>query len=183
MTMSGYSKETVKALMEGKLPKEEVREIINAPKDPGRFDTYLSVLQDRVLWEDRILLRVGDHLFIVGKENGDVVTKCECGYEFGDYRVNWKLDALIFVRNSKDLFEEVYPAVIGPEPEWGEIREYYCPQCSTLLCVECVPEGYPIIFDFLPDLNTFYQDWLQKPLDFATEFKDRTGEVLTEWKS
>jgi acetone carboxylase gamma subunit len=183
MTTQSYSEETIKALIEGRLSKGDLHTIRQAAKDPDRFDKYMSILQKRVPWRERILMRVGDHLFIVAKENGDIVTKCECGHEFGDYRVNWKLNALIFVRNTQDLLEEVYPSVISPDADWCELREYYCPQCSTQLCVESVLEGYPIIFDFLPDLGTFYQDWLQRTADFATEFKDRTGELLAEWKS
>ncbi len=45
-----------------------------------------------------------------------------------------------------------------------EIREFICPGCATLLEVEAVPPGCPIVFDFLPDLETFYRDWLKRPL-------------------
>jgi acetone carboxylase gamma subunit len=27
-----------------------------------------------------------------------------------------------------------------------------------------VPPGYPVVFDFLPDLETFYRDWLDREL-------------------
>ena len=30
--------------------------------------------------------------------------------------------------------------------------------------VEAVTPGYPVVFDFLPDLEGFYRDWLKKPL-------------------
>lgn len=26
--------------------------------------------------------------------------------------------------------------------------------------VEAIPPGYPVVFDFLPDLETFFRDWL-----------------------
>jgi len=45
-----------------------------------------------------------------------------------------------------------------------EIREYICPTCATLLEVESVPPGWPVIFDFLPDLESFYEVWLGRPL-------------------
>jgi acetone carboxylase gamma subunit len=45
-----------------------------------------------------------------------------------------------------------------------EIREYICPGCATLLEVDAVPPGWPVIFDFLPDLEGFYEEWLGRPL-------------------
>ncbi|MBY9015712.1 MAG: acetone carboxylase subunit gamma, partial [Candidatus Lokiarchaeota archaeon] len=47
-----------------------------------------------------------------------------------------------------------------------ELREFFCPNCFTLLDVEAVPPGYPIIFNFLPDIDAFYEKWLgRKPPD------------------
>ena len=34
--------------------------------------------------------------------------------------------------------------------------------CFTLLDVESVPPGYPTIFNFLPDIDTFYENWLER---------------------
>ena len=45
-----------------------------------------------------------------------------------------------------------------------EIREFICPGCGTLLEVEAVPPGYPVTFDFLPDLEGFYEQILGRPL-------------------
>ncbi|MEU5845306.1 acetone carboxylase subunit gamma [Saccharopolyspora shandongensis] len=45
-----------------------------------------------------------------------------------------------------------------------EIREFICPGCTTLLEVEAATPGFSIVFDFLPDLETFYSDWLNRPL-------------------
>ena len=60
---------------------------------------------------------------------------------------------------------EIYPDKMHPDPDWNEIREYYDPVSHTLLDVESVPPGYPPIHDFLPDLETFYRDWLGRPLE------------------
>ncbi|MHA1329265.1 MAG: acetone carboxylase subunit gamma [Promethearchaeota archaeon] len=49
---------------------------------------------------------------------------------------------------------------MGSDPEWMELREYYCPGCFTLLDTESVPPGYPVIFNFLPDIDAFYEKWL-----------------------
>ncbi|RLI82251.1 acetone carboxylase subunit gamma [Archaeoglobales archaeon] len=179
--MVEVSKDVLKSLIEGKLPWPDVKEITSAPiKDSDRFDKYIEILQERVPWEDRILLPIGPHLFIVEKENGERVVKCECGHEFGDYRVNWKLKALIYVRDDEEKLEEIYPGVWKPDPEIWEIREFYCPSCGTQLEVESVPKGYPIIFDFLPDIDSFYSEWLGKPLRTSVEFKDKTYEFIKE---
>ena len=50
------------------------------------------------------------------------------------------------------------------DPEWMELREYFCPACWCLLEVEAVPPGYPVVFDFLPDLETFYREWLDREI-------------------
>ena len=69
------------------------------------------------------------------------------------YRENWKLDALIYARNTHDKINEIYPDHIGCNSEWMELREYYCPGSKTQLDVEAVLPGYPVVFNFLPDLE------------------------------
>jgi acetone carboxylase gamma subunit len=48
--------------------------------------------------------------------------------------------------------------------------------------VESVPVGYPVIFDILPDIDSFYRDWLGRPLPEEKEFKDLTYEVTRKWR-
>ena len=98
------------------------------------------------------------------KPGGQRVVKCDCGHEFGDYRENWKLAAQIYVRDTEEAYTEMYPEMMHALPEWMELREFFCPGCYALLEVEAVPPGYPIVFDFLPDLETFYREWLGKDL-------------------
>ena len=42
------------------------------------------------------------------------------------------------------------------DPAWLELREYYDPLDGSLLEVEAVPPGYPIVHSFEPDLEGFY---------------------------
>src|SRR5712692_5994233 len=93
-------------------------------------------------------------------KDADRIVKCDCGQEFGDYHQNWKLSALIRVRSTPASLEPIYPGPRKPDPNWMEIREYICPNCTTLLEVDAVPPGWPVIFDFLPDLEGFYEEWL-----------------------
>jgi acetone carboxylase gamma subunit len=162
--MSQYSKEVIADLVDGKLPWKMLKEMMSNYKDADRFDKYLSVLQTRQSWPEKILLPLGPHLFIVRKADGSIVTKSSSGYEFGDYRQNWKLKARVFVRDTQKAYREIYPELMHADPAWMELREYYDPNDGTLLEIEAVPPGYPIVHSFQPDLETFYRDWLKRPL-------------------
>jgi acetone carboxylase gamma subunit len=155
---------TLANLVDERLPRGEVRAIQSAFKDPGRFDAYVELLQSRVPWDDPIVLPFGDHLHVVAKGGGRYVVKCDCGHEFGSHEENWKLDALVHVRDTEEALREVYPEKLHGDPAWNHLREYYCPGCRTQLEVEAVPHGYPVIHDFVPDLEGFYEEWLGRPL-------------------
>jgi len=55
---------------------------------------------------------------------------------------------------------EIYPRFAHAEPAWMELREFLCPSCARLLDVEAVSPGYPVVHDFLPDVEGFYRGWL-----------------------
>ena len=179
------TKENLKLLVEGKLDWEEVKRLIHlSPKDKDRFWKYLDVLQEKVPRKDKILLRISDHLYIVAKKGGDRVVKCDCGHEFGDYRANWKLSCRIYVRKTlEEMAEVVSVQEAMPYPELVEIREFYCPGCFAQLGVEIVPMGHPVLFEILPDLDTFYRVWLEKPIEDEKPawFTDKTWELTAKW--
>ncbi len=177
-----YAKEELRDLYDGNLSWDKVRLIMSRPKDDDRFEKYVEILQDRVAWPEKILMPLGEHLFIVQKGT-DRIVKCDCGHEFGDWRVNWKLSALIFVRDDEQKMEEIYPGFKSPDPDLCEVRELYCPGCAAMLMVESVPIGYPLVFDILPDIDSFYREWLGRPLADQKEFKDMTGAVTRGWGS
>ena len=179
------SKDKIESLIQGKLPRHEVNELIRlAPKDKDRFWKYLEILQSKVPWEDRILLRISDHLYIVAKEGEGRIVKCDCGYEFGDYREHWKFKSRVYVRTTKEEMAEVVSVEEAiPNPDIVEMREFYCPGCFTQLAVEVVPVGYPPIVEIFPDLDTFYRDWLGQPLPDESPdwYVDKTGEMTSQW--
>jgi acetone carboxylase gamma subunit len=156
--------DTLRDLVDEKLPRAQVRAIQSGYKDADRFDKYVAVLQEKVSWDDPVVLPFGEHLYIVSKGNGDYRIKCDCGHEFCDYRENWKLEALVNVRETVEELREIYPDKMHGDPEWNVLREYFCPGCKTLLEVEALPPGYPPVHDFLPDLEGFYNEWLGRPL-------------------
>jgi acetone carboxylase gamma subunit len=177
-----YDRAELELLVDGKLPWPRVQEIMKAPKDGDRFDKWIAILQSRVPWKEQILLPLTPNLFIVQKGRERIV-KCRCGQELGDYRVNWKLSASIYVRETAEQLQEVYHGREQPDPAWTQVREYYCPGCGTQLEVEAMPRGAPPDFELLPDLDTFYREWLGRPLPDQQEFADKTLDVLRTWSA
>ena len=180
--MADFLREDIERLIDGELPWPSVQDMMRSPKDADRFDKYVAILQERVNFDDPILLPLTPQLFIVAS-GGERVVRCGCGQGFGDYRVNWKLSALIHVRDDEASIAEIYPGCEAPDSAWTQIREYICPGCGAQLEVEAVPRGCPPDFEFLPDLDTFYRDWLARPLPDEAEFVDRTLEVVASWGS
>jgi acetone carboxylase, gamma subunit len=148
--MTEYSKEMIRDLIDGRLPLEEVTRM-QQEKDQDRTRRVIEVEQDRVSWDDPILVCLQEHLYVVQKESGERVVKCICGNEFGDYRINWKEASLVYERHPQD--GEIFLRHTGADPAWQQLREFYCPGCAALLDVEPGPIGYPFIFNFLPDLE------------------------------
>jgi acetone carboxylase gamma subunit len=178
--MAEFLKADIEKLIDGVLPWPATQDILKSPKDADRFDKYVEIMQARVAFEDRILLPLTPMLFIVS-EDGARVVKCRCGQSYGDYRVNWKLSALIHVRDDEASMGEVYKNREMPDLAWTQLREYICPGCGTQLEVEAVPRGCPPDFEFLPDLDTFYREWLGRPLPDSAAFEDRTPDRIREW--
>lgn len=184
MTTS-VDKGLIEQLVDGVISKENAKRLLAMErKDKERFWNYLEVLQARVKWPERILMRITDHLYIVHKVEGGRVVKCDCGHEFGDYRTNWKTAALIRTRETLDEFKQVYyPEPACPEPEWQEIREFYCPSCLAQHAVEVVPPGYPLVHEMLPDLDRFYREFMGRALadESADWYEDRTAATVAKW--
>ena len=161
--MAVHDDRTMADLIDGRLDWATTKEIISNPKDPNRFDQVVRILQERVKWSEPILLPLAEHLYIVLK-GGRHVVKCDCGQEFGQADENWKHHARVYVRDTEESLRELYRPYEHCSPEWMELREFYCPRCFALLEVEAVPPGYPVVFDFKPDLEGFYEKILGRAL-------------------
>ncbi len=178
MAVSDEKVRRITDMLDGRMPVEELVQVIVAEKDQESFDALIEHFRRRAEWQEPILLPLTDHLVIAARD-GRAVVRCTCGQEFEDYRVNWKVRARVFVRETAEQFQEIFPPGMHPEPGWQEIREYYCPGCLSLLQVETVPPGYPPVFEFLPDIQVFYRDWLGRKLPVQEhEFRDLTEEYL-----
>jgi N-methylhydantoinase B len=158
-------RETLEAMLDEKLSRREVKDIQSGYKDPDRFDKWLSILQERVAWDDPIVLPMGEALYVIRRHSdGELVIRSEAGHDFCRFDENWKMHAVVFIRDSDELLGEVYPKMAHCDPEWMELREFYCPKSGRLLEVEAVTRGYPVVHDFLPDIEGFYRGWLGREL-------------------
>lgn len=180
--MAEFDKADIEKLIDGVLPWPATQDMLKSSKDTNRFDKYVEIMQSRVDFSDPILLPLTPNLFIVS-EGGNRVVKCKCGQGFGDYRVNWKISALIRVRDDEASISEIYVGREMPDPKWMQIREYICAGCGSQLEVEAMPRGCPPDFDFLPDLDTFYSEWLGRPLPDTSEYVDKTLDTISEWQA
>ncbi|ALV54786.1 MULTISPECIES: acetone carboxylase subunit gamma [Burkholderia] len=168
--MSTYTKEQIRNLVDGKLDWDTTLRMLSMPKDGERFQMYVDALQQKLGWKDRIVLPLGPHLYIVQQwATKKWVTQCDCGHVFGDYRENWKLNANIFVRDSEEAMDEVYPRLMAPDTQWQVYREYYCPTCGAMHDVEAPTPWYPVIHDFEPDIDAFYAEWVKLPIPERAE--------------
>jgi N-methylhydantoinase B/oxoprolinase/acetone carboxylase alpha subunit/acetone carboxylase gamma subunit len=152
--------ETLAALYDEKLSRREVRDLQSSFKDADRFEKWVALLQSRAAYDERIVLPLGEGLNVVRGADGGLVVRCDCGQDFCAPSRNWKLEAAIFARDTVEAMQEVYPKLAHSDPEWCELREFYCPSCARQLDVEVAPAGYPITHDFLPDIEGFYRGWL-----------------------
>ena len=162
--MSTTDRTQIEKLIDGDLGWEELRnDVLPDPKDSNRFEVTREILQERVEWNEPILVPLNDHLFVVGSDDGRIV-KAECGHEFGSADDNWKQACQIRVRETESEMRELYPEWMTPDPDWTfQLREFFCPGCYTLLDVDAVPAGYPVIKPFDPDIDAFYEGWIGEP--------------------
>lgn len=161
--MSEYTKKQVADLVKGDLDWETVHLMLSMPKDEDRYKLYMETLNDNVDYDHNVILALGPRLNVVERsDDKEIVVMCDCGHDFGDYRNNWKLNALIYVRDDVEKMKEVYPELMAPDTSWQVYREYYCPSCGIQHDVEAPTPWYPVMHDIQPDLKTFFE-WLDMP--------------------
>ena len=116
-------------------------------------------------YDDPIVLPLGEGLNIVKRaSDGEYVIRTDAGADLCRWDENWKMHAVVRVRDSVEAMREIYPQMGHADPRWMQLREYYCPLSGRLLEVEALPPGYPVLHDFLPDLPGFYEGWLGRRL-------------------
>jgi len=166
-------RETLGAMLDERLSRREVKGLQSAFKDTDRFDKWIAVLQERVPYSERIVLPLGEGLNVVrrsdanpagpgreAEEPAGLSVRCDCGYDLCPPERNWKMHAAVNVRDTEEALRDVFPQMAHCDPEWMELREFHCPSCARQLEVECSPPGYPVVHEFLPDIEGFYSGWL-----------------------
>ena len=159
-------REQIAKLVDGELPWEELRnDVLPDPKDPNRFQVTRAVLQERAAFDEPILVPLSDHLYAVGRTDGsgERLVKAECGHELCSLGDNWKTACRVRVRESAEEMGELYPESMGASEDWDfQLREWLCPGCLAIVDVDAVPVGYPVYVPFEPDVDAFYEEWLEE---------------------
>ena len=76
--------EIIRRLEAGDMSWDEESELLDKESaDSGRFKKYIQVLEDKVDFDDDILVRLNQYLYIVQPEPGERVVKCgNCSHNF-----------------------------------------------------------------------------------------------------
>lgn len=146
--MTEHPRELIRDLLDGSISSEDLQAIQRAPKDAGRREMVVSIEQERVAFEEPILVCLQEELFVVEAADGPAV-RCRCGHDFGPLERDWKESAAIVERRGESAF---FRGPRAADADWMVLREFYCPGCATRLDVEAVPDGYPFIVNFEPEL-------------------------------
>ena len=112
------------------------------------------------------MLPVGEALNVVRRRSdGELVIRCDAGHDF--CRFDEQLEdarAGLRPRHRRAAAARSTRGWRHCDPEWMELREFYCPISGRLLEIEAVTPGYPVVHDFLPDVEGFYRGWLGREL-------------------
>lgn len=161
--MSTYTKQEVKQLVDGTLAWDTVHQMISMPKDADRYKLYMEVIQEKMSYKHKVIMALGPHLNLAIRDGDEEIHAfCDCGKDFGHYKGNWKLNANIYVRDTAEKMDQVYPRLMSPDTSWQVYREYSCPDCGTMLDIEAPTPWYMCMHDVQPDLKTFFE-WVGIP--------------------
>lgn len=115
-------------------------------EDGEQFSVWVAWLQSCVPWDDPIVLPLGQGLNVVRRRaDGELVIRTDAGHDLCRWSENWKMHASVLT---------------WPAGDWMELREFYCPASGRLLDTEAVAPGYPVIHEYLPDVDGLYRGWL-----------------------
>ena len=158
------SKEVTAALIKRELAWPDLFKLMREPKSEHRFDEMITAVQEMVPFKEKVLLPLGENLFIVAK-NGKAIIKTMGGAELCAWNENWKMKCRVRIRNTKADLNKIFPPEhMTIDTDLVELREWICPKSGMLIDVDCVPPTYPVEVDFTPDLETFYTQWLGRKL-------------------
>ena len=137
-----------------------------ATRTPTGSRSGSRLLQGRVDWDDPIVLPLGEALNVVRRRSdGELVIRSDAGHDFCRFDGNWKMHAPVFVRDTRRA-----PAR-GLSRGWRTATRsgWSCASSTARSRAGCSRSrrsrhGYPVVHDFLPDIEGFYRGWLGREL-------------------
>jgi len=82
-------------------------------------------------------MRVLENLEVVGAPGKKAFRCIRCGYMLGRVTENYRERLL----RHEEPISKYQPIVLKHKMDWFVLREYYCPQCATMVEVEMVAKG------------------------------------------
>ncbi|WP_078427661.1 acetone carboxylase subunit gamma [Alkalihalobacterium alkalinitrilicum] len=91
----------------------------------------------------------------------------KCNHKVGPARKNYKEGLLVYARDPREVHRpilnpDLYEYTFSPDPNWLQIVEYYCPECSTMMEVEYLPPGHPPQYDMQFDIDALQERYKGK---------------------
>jgi acetone carboxylase gamma subunit len=91
-----------------------------------------------------------------------------CGHEIISARENYKKGCLVYIRKDpKTIYNSPLegPFTFAPDPTWGVLVEFYCPNCGIMFENEMLPPGHPITHDIELDIDVLKEKYLSTSKD------------------
>lgn len=78
-----------------------------------------------------------------------------CGYGLVSARENYKKGCLVYDRDPRTVCRSITEAEwdYSPNSDWCRFVEFYCPDCGTLVEVDVLPPGHPLVHDVELDID------------------------------
>ena len=153
-------RETLAAMLDEKLSRREVKDIQSGYKDPDRFEKWVAVLQERVPYDEPIVLPMGEGLNV--RQRGRRARRplrlrprllpADAQLEDGGGDVR--------SRRPRRSCSRSTPRWPTATPSGWSCASSTAPPARRQLETEAVPPGYPVVHEFLPDIEGFYRGWL-----------------------
>ena len=119
------------------------------------------MLQERVPYDDPIVLPAGEGLNIVRRRlDGQLTYRCDCGHDFCAHNRNWKMDAVVHVRETGARCSRSTRRWPGPIRSSSRSASTTAPRARASSRWRPSSPGYPVVHEFLPDVEGFYRGWL-----------------------
>jgi len=88
-----------------------------------------------------------------------------CDHNLISARENYKKGCLVYDRDPTELYQPITGEEFDyrPDPKWCAFVEYYCPECATLIEIDVLPPGHPIIHDIEIDIDKLKTKYSNQP--------------------